>query len=58
MIFIKGEVDTLGGIESNIDEHHMKVMNKNSKIIVPCCDLMDVLDKIKIYQIDFFLSRC
>lgn len=54
VIFIKGEVDTLGGIESHIDEHHMKVMDKNSKIIVPCCDLMDVLDKIKIYHIDFF----
>lgn len=54
VIFIKGEVDTVGGIESHIDEHHMKVMDKNSKIIVPCCDLMDVLDKIKIYHIYFF----
>lgn len=54
MIFIKGDEDTVGGIESHIDEHHMKLMDKNSKIIVPCCDLMDVLDKIKIYHIDFF----
>lgn len=54
LIFIKGDEDTVGGIESHIDEHHMKLMDKNSKIIVPCCDLMDVLDKIKIYHIDFF----
>lgn len=58
LIFIKGDEDTVGGTESHIDEHHMKLMDKNSKIIVPCCDLMDVLDKIEIYHIDFFLSRC
>lgn len=54
VIFIKGDEDTVGGIESHIDEHHMKLMDKISKIIVPCCDLMDVLDKIEIYHIDFF----
>lgn len=38
--FIKGEY-TVDGIESHIEELHMKVMDKNSKITVPCCDLMN-----------------
>uniref|UniRef100_K1S2G7 Methyltransferase FkbM domain-containing protein n=1 Tax=Magallana gigas TaxID=29159 RepID=K1S2G7_MAGGI len=50
--FIKG--DTVGGVESHIDEHHMKMVQKKDKITVPCYNLESVLDEIKTYHIDFF----
>ena len=44
----------LGGVESNIDEHHLKTLNKTNRITVPCFGLEDVLDVIKSNHIDFF----
>ena len=45
--------DTVGGVESHTDEHHMKMVQKKDKIEVPCYSLEDVLGEIKIYHIDF-----
>lgn len=52
MIFIKG--DTAGGVESHINGHHMKMVQKKDKMEVPCNSFKDVLGEIKIYHIDFF----
>jgi FkbM family methyltransferase len=50
--FIKG--DTVGGIEQNIDEHHIKMLNKQNKITVPCFSLEAALVEVKNTHIDFF----
>lgn len=50
--FIKG--DTVGGVESHIDEHHMKMLNRNNKVTVPCFSLEDALQEVKSNHIDFY----
>ncbi|XP_056016274.1 uncharacterized protein LOC125673093 isoform X2 [Ostrea edulis] len=50
--FIKG--DTVGGVEQHVDDHHMKMLNKQNKITVPCFSLETALGEIKTTHIDFF----
>eukprot|EP00105_Crassostrea_gigas_P013374 XP_011429681.1 PREDICTED: uncharacterized protein LOC105329895 isoform X1 [Crassostrea gigas] len=50
--FIKG--DAVGGVESHIDKHHMKMLNRTDKVTVPCFSLEDALNVIKTYHIDFY----
>lgn len=50
--FIKG--DTVGGVENHIDEHHIKMLDRNNKVTVPCFSLEDALKEVKSNHIDFF----
>ncbi|XP_048765321.2 uncharacterized protein LOC125673094 isoform X2 [Ostrea edulis] len=50
--FIKG--DTVGGVEQHVDKHHMKMLNNQNKITVPCFSLETALGEIKTTHIDFF----
>ncbi|XP_061176965.1 uncharacterized protein LOC133185674 [Saccostrea echinata] len=50
--FIKG--DTVGGVEQHIDQHHIKMLNKQNKVVVPCFSLEEALNTIKISHIDFY----
>ncbi|XP_061176777.1 uncharacterized protein LOC133185516 [Saccostrea echinata] len=50
--FIKG--DGVGGVEEHIDQHHIKMLNKQNKITVPCFSLEDALNTIKVNHIDFY----
>ncbi|XP_078322677.1 uncharacterized protein LOC111104747 [Crassostrea virginica] len=50
--FLKGEA--LGGMEREVNEHHVKMLNRTNRVTVPCFSLETVLDEIKTYHIDFF----
>lgn len=50
--FIKG--GALGGVESHIDKHHMKTLNRTDKVSVPCFSMESVLNEINTYHIDFY----
>jgi FkbM family methyltransferase len=50
--FIKG--GTVGGVEQHIDKHHMKMLNRQNKITVPCFSLEAALVEVRTSHIDFF----
>lgn len=50
--FIKG--DTVGGIADNIDEHHMKMLDRENKITIPCFSMEQILSAIGVHHIDFY----
>lgn len=50
--FIKG--GGVGGMADNIDEHHMKMLDQNNKVTIPCFGLEQILSTIGVYHVDFY----
>jgi hypothetical protein len=44
----------VGGVEQDIDEHHIKMLTNRTKITVPCFSLEAALAEVKTTHIDFF----
>jgi FkbM family methyltransferase len=45
---------TVGGMQSEIDDHHMKQIKTRRTITVPCFNMNAALDEINVHHIDFF----
>ena len=45
---------TVGGMESEIDDHHMKQIKTTRTITVPCFNMNAALDEINVHHIDYF----
>lgn len=50
--FLKSEA--IGAVKEEVDEHHVKWINKKDSVTVPCFTLEDVLNRIKVKHIDYF----
>lgn len=44
----------LGGVKDNINEHHLKQINEEHKVTVPCFKLDTILNEIRVSHINYF----